>query len=565
VKVDDRAFDARRVLWLISAAKNALKKATVKTARKVSRGKRGVVTEGAGDDYDLVAAEVMPRYEEALRGQRAVDFDDLIVLPTRMLKEDRTLRARWQARFDHILVDEYQDTNRCQLELLKLLAGEKQNVCAVGDDDQAIYGWRGAEVKNILQFDRHFEGAKEIALTQNYRSTGHVLACANAVIGKNPARKEKRLWTEAGEGARVVTAALPTAEDEARFVAARITDLRREGRKLSEIAVLYRLNAQSQPVEEALREVGIDYDVKGGPAFFDRSEVKDVLAYLKACTFEDDDVSLSRIVNVPARGIGDGSMAKVHDHAVKKGIGLFAAMNEAASIEGLPRGAPERIAAFVSLRERYAGRFAKGGLAEAAKSLITEVDLYSHVRMSVASAEAGSRKVEAVDQVLRSLESYERRESRPSLAGYLNRLALDTREEEPGEQSGVALMTLHAAKGLEFPCVFLVGCEEDLLPCAGIQGEARDLAEERRLAYVGITRARERLWMTRAVTRSRRGRIDPRTPSRFLGDLPPASVELHDPTAAPPSPEEVTARSSDVLAALKARLAQQKGGSGLAP
>jgi DNA helicase-2/ATP-dependent DNA helicase PcrA len=555
VKVDDRAFDPRRVLWLISKTKNALEKRIA--VRGAGDGAAGA--QHPSDDYDLVAAEVYPRYEQALRAQRTVDFDDLIAKPVELLRAHAAVREKCQARFRYLLVDEYQDTNRCQLELLKLLAGERRNVCAVGDDDQAIYGWRGAEVKNILRFDRHFPGAREVRLEQNYRSTGRILACANGVIGKNPSRKEKRLWTSAGDGPKVRLVDLPDDEEEARFVAAEIVRARAEGRPASQFAVLYRLNAQSRPVEEALREASVPYQVHGGPAFFDRAEVRDALAYLKVCTGPGDEVSLARIVNVPARGIGDATLEKVHAWAVEQGTPLFEALSRAAEIPDLPRGAPDRILAFVDLIRRHGARFEEGGpgrVAQAARELIAEVDLMGHARASVQSLEAGLRKVEAIEGVLRSLESFERRERRPSLRVWLNRLSLDTRDEEPGAGEGVTLMSLHAAKGLEFPVVFLIGCEEDLLPCAGIQGEARDLDEERRLAYVGITRARELLHLTRASTRTKRGKLLPRTPSRFLSDLPPEAVERYTPGAAPEKPDEVAARSSEVLASLRQRLAR---------
>jgi DNA helicase-2/ATP-dependent DNA helicase PcrA len=542
VNVDDRAFDARRVLFRISAAKNAL-------AQRIA-----VRPAGQGDDYDLVAAEAFPRYEAALRAQRAVDFDDLIARPVALLRSDEALRARWQARFRWLLVDEYQDTNRCQLELLKLLAGERRNVCAVGDDDQAIYGWRGAEVKNILRFDRHFPGAKEVRLEQNYRSTGNVLACANAVIARNADRKAKRLWTSAGAGERVRVAALETEEDEARFVAEEISRLRGEGRALGDVAVLYRLNAQSRPIEEALREIGAPYRVHGGPAFFDRAEVRDLLAYLKLCASADDEVSLARVVNVPARGIGDASLERLHRWAGSAGLGLFEALERAAEAPGLPRGAAERMAEFAALVRRFQLAFRAGPLGETARRLVAEVDLYAHARAGVKSADAGARRVDALDGLLRSLESWERRTARrPTLPAWLARLALDSREEEDPEAAhGVTLMTLHAAKGLEFPVVFLVGLEEDLLPCAGIQGDARDLDEERRLAYVGITRARERLYLTRAATRVKRGKALARTPSRFLADLPEGAWEAHD--AAAPAPRDAADRSAEVLDALRARL-----------
>jgi DNA helicase-2/ATP-dependent DNA helicase PcrA len=547
VKVDDRAFDARRVLFMISAAKNAL-------AKRIH-----VRPEGQGDDYDLVAAEVFPRYQAALRAQRAVDFDDLIALPVELLRGDAALRARYQARFGHLLVDEYQDTNRCQLELLKLLAGDAMNVCAVGDDDQAIYGWRGAEVKNILRFERHFPGAKEVRLEQNYRSTGRILACANGVIAKNPQRKAKRLWTAAGEGEPIRVASFESEEEEAAAVAEAIARGRSEGRALSDFAVLYRLNAQSRPLEEALRERGVPHRVHGGPAFFDRAEVKDLLAYLKVAVEPRDEVSLSRIVNVPPRGIGDASLTRVHAWATEHRLPLFEALRRAGEVEGLPGGAAERMVAFVDLVERYAAAFEREPVAEVARRLAAEVDLQGHARASVKGIDAGRRKVEALDGVLRSLEGWAQRTGkRPTLRNYLAKLALDSREEEADDGAGVALMTLHAAKGLEFPVVFLVGMEEDLLPCAGIQGAARDLDEERRLAYVGITRARERLVLTRARARMKRGKALPRTPSRFLQDLPEGAFVAWDPAKDLQPAEQVAATSSEVLAALKARFAAAK-------
>ncbi len=543
VKVDDRAFDAHRVLAIVSRAKNEGKK-------------RIRPKEGQGDDYDLVASEVYPRYERALAAQRAVDFDDLIARPVALLASDGALRKRYARRFRHVLVDEYQDTNAAQLELLKLLAGEDRNVCAVGDDDQAIYGWRGAEVRNILRFERHFPGAKEVRLEQNYRSTGHILACANAIIARNADRRPKRLFTAAGEGDKVRVVALPSDEDEARFVAEEIARLRREGRPFGDLAVLYRLNAQSRPIEEALREASVPHTVHGGPAFFDRSEVRDLLAYLKVCVVPHDEVSLARIVNVPARGIGDASLERVHAWAVERGVHLFDALARAAEVPDLPRGAAERMGAFVALVEKHRARFGEGRPAYAARALVAEVDLYGHARSSVQSFEAGQRKVDAIEGILRSLDAFEQRTARPSVATWLQRLALDSRaEEDPAAGDGVALMTLHAAKGLEFPVVFLVGAEEDFLPCAGIQGEARDLDEERRLAYVGVTRARERLYLTRAAARTRRGKVQPRTPSRFLDDLPAEAHEKVDPAAAQEAPEDVAAYAASVLAKLREKLA----------
>jgi DNA helicase-2/ATP-dependent DNA helicase PcrA len=551
VSVDDRRFDAQRVLALVSRAKNAGKKRIVPRPA------------GQGDDYDLAAAEILPRYQRALRARQAVDFDDLVALPVALLAGDAGLRARWAGRFRALLVDEYQDTNAAQLELLRLLAGERRNVCAVGDDDQAIYGWRGAEVKNILRFERHFPGARVVRLEQNYRSTGSILACANGVIAKNPRRRPKRLWTEAGEGAPVRVVALPTEEEEARFVASEIARLRGEGRPLSHFAVLYRLNAQSRPVEEALREARMPYVVHGGPAFFDRAEVRDLLAYLKVCAAPEDEISLARIVNVPARGIGDVSLERLQAWAAERGIALLEALGRAGEVPDLPRGAAERMAGLAALLDRYRARFAHEDPAGTARALVAEVDLLAHARGTVRSVEAGTRKVEALEGLLRSLEAHGRSGRRATLASFLERLALDSRtEEDPAAGDGVSLLTLHAAKGLEFPVVFLLGLEEDLLPAAAMQGEARDLEEERRLAYVGITRARERLTLTRVEARIRRGKLLPRTPSRFLDDLPPGAHERVDPSTLDAPPGEVAAHTASVMAAIRARLGGGLPGTG---
>ncbi len=322
------------------------------------------------------------------------------------------------------------------------------------------------------------------------------------------------------------------------------------------MAVLYRLNAQSRPLEEALREASLPYEVRGGPAFFDRSEVRDLLAYLKVCARPEDEVSLSRIVNVPARGLGDASVERLHQFALAEKVPLIGALHRAAEVPDLPRGAAERATAFAGLVDSYRTAFQRGPIAEAARRLVAEVDLHAHARAGVRSAEAAQRRVEAIESTLRSMEGWAGRTARrPTLENYLAKLALDSREEEEAPGEGVTLMTLHAAKGLEFPVVFLVGVEEDLLPSAGIQGGAPDLEEERRLAYVGITRARERLFLTRAAARQKRGKLVPRTPSRFLQDLPAESFVLYDPAKESDAPEEVDSRAADVVAALRARLA----------
>jgi DNA helicase-2/ATP-dependent DNA helicase PcrA len=553
-KVDDRAFDARKVLTLISKAKNSGRPPEPKP-------------EGMGDDYDLVTHLVYPAYQLALKAQGSVDFDDLLVLPARLLREHEDLKHKYTRRFRYLLVDEFQDTNLAQMDLLQLLAGDAKNVCAVGDDDQAIYSWRGAEVKNILQFDKHFPGTKEVRLEQNYRSTQTVLDAANAVIEKNPERKAKKMWTERQGGERIRVVKCPNEEEEARYVAREIEKHIAHGIPADEIAVLYRTNGQSRPVEESLREKGIPYEVVGGSEFFDRREVKDVIAYFKVIANPKDEVSLLRIVNVPARGIGDVTMERLHGHARADGVTLWEAMERSAKYEDLPAGAAGKVGEFLRLIEKYRGLFEGGNLAHVTRNLLEEIGFKEAARSMALSASSADKKLKSVDQVLNSLEAFEKREGpKASLLTYLNRLSLDTRQEEeevPGGNRRVTLMTVHAAKGLEYRLVFFIGLEEDLMPHKGMQGEPQNLDEERRLCYVGITRAKELLYLTRAAIRVKRGKDVPCTPSRFLEDLPASAVELIDleaPRVGPPTEQE-----KNFFANLKDRFKAKGAGGGPAP
>jgi DNA helicase-2/ATP-dependent DNA helicase PcrA len=513
-RIDDRKFDLWRVLSLISRAKG---EGTVPVPK----------AEGLGDDYDLAASVAFERYQRSLRAMGMVDFDDLIALPVKLLEEDAALRRQTQALHRHLLIDEYQDTSAGQLRFLKLLAGEAKNLCAVGDDDQSIYGWRGAVVQNLLGFERHFPGAKEIRLTQNYRSTGAILKCANAVIQENPARKPKELWTDRGDGEPVQLVALPGEDEEAHFVVERIAELRAQGRLLDQIAVLFRTNAQSRAFEEQLRAAVIPYDVVGGPAFFDRKDVKDLLAYLKLIANPDDEVAFLRIANVPPRGLGEATMEKLQTKALQSGGSIMAvARGDLAELGP----AADRLRDFLALLGELQALFKGKGLGAAARALVERIKLREAAKASIDSPVAGQRRADAIEAVCQGLDAYQTSDRRASLAGYLARLALDGRGEEaaPGDGGRVVLMTLHSAKGLEFPVVFLVGLEEDLLPHGGMQGQPRDLEEERRLCYVGITRAREQLTLTRASARQRRGQTVPRTPSRFLEALPPEQVRVID-------------------------------------
>ncbi|MBM7114680.1 ATP-dependent helicase [Archangium primigenium] len=550
-RIDDREFDPRKVLGLISKAKNA-----GKTPEPLG--------EGLGDDYDLIAHMVYEAYQLSLKAQGSVDFDDLLILPTRLLREHEDLRQKYTARFRYLLVDEFQDTNQAQLNLLKLLAsGETRNVCAVGDDDQCIYSWRGAEVRNILSYDSYFPGGKEVRLEQNYRSTQTVLDAANAVIGKNPERKAKQMWSERKGGERLRVVSAPTEEDEARYVAQEISRLVAEGVPMDEIAVLYRVNGQAHPVEEALREKNLRYEVLSGSEFFDRREVKDVVAYFKLIANPRDETSLLRIINVPARGIGDVTMERLVAHARRDSVSLWGAMERSEGYADLPAGAALKVREFQRLVERYRETYEHGNLAQVTRQLLEEIGYKDDAKSLTSSQASAERKLASIDFVINSLENFEKREGpKASLLTYLNRLSLDTRQEEevPGANKAITLMTIHASKGLEYRVVFFIGMEEELMPHKGMQGEAQNLEEERRLCYVGITRAKERLYLTRSAMRVKRGKEVPRTPSRFLEDIPPELVEVVDldaPRKGPPTEQE-----QNFFANLKARFKAPQAGGG---
>ena len=551
--VDDKTFDPRKILTLISRAKNS----GIEPQPKA---------EGLGDDTDLVAHLVFPLYQLALKAQGAVDFDDLLVFPSKIFSEFPEVKKSFVERFRYVMVDEYQDTNRAQLDLLRHLASEHQNVCVVGDDDQCIYSWRGAEVRNILDFEKLFPGAKEVRLQQNYRSNQTILDAANSVIEKNPERRPKRMWTDVLGGPKIQIVTAGSEEEEARYVAAEVKRALSEGHSADEIAILYRVNGQSRFIEEFLREKEVRYEVVGGSEFFDRREVKDVIAYFKVLANPKDEMSLLRIVNVPARGIGDVTMERITAWASANDVPLWKAIEQVNEVPELPKGAPQKVTEFVELLRKYRSQFSKGNLAQVTRELLNEIDFVGVARSQAVTAASGDRKAKGIAQIIFSLEAYEKREGKKaSLLTYLNRLALDTREEEdePQHSQGrVTLMTLHGAKGLEWKLVFMVGLEEDLLPHGGMPGELPNPQEERRLCYVGMTRARERLVMTRASTRIKRGKEVPRTPSRFLADIPDDLAELVDLSAPPPGPP--TDKEVNFFANLREKLKAAKPPGGAA-
>ncbi len=551
----DRAYDAQAVLARISNAKSAFLSAADLPVRE-------------GDAYDDVVKTILPRYSEALSRYRAFDFDDLVCEVVRLWAARKDILAKWQGQFLHVLVDEYQDTNRAQLELLRLLCGHRRNIAAVGDDDQAIYGWRGADVRNILDFEEHFSGARVIKLEQNYRSTRPILAIANAVIAKRAdARWRKELFTEHAGGAPVRLVVAGTPDEEAAWVAREVRRLiREEGKRPSDVAVLYRSNGQSRALEEALREQGVAHRVVGGAQFFERKEVKDVLAYLKLALNLADEISLRRVINYPARGIGETTLERLVTHAFARGWSLWQAVERADALDDIPSAAREGCRSL----ERIVGE-ARRSLSgtqppnEVARALVERVGIKAEIDGSSPSSDAAAKRWASVEGVLATLARRDAREG-PGGAGlgaFLQLLTLDLQSdaEDPGDV--VTLSTLHGSKGLEYGSVFLIGCEEGYLPHARTLDSrvtdaeapgsgAASLEEERRLFYVGVTRARERLVLSRARARVLRGKATPRTPSRFLLDIPPELLEEQEVRhEAPTTAREAAGHAEAILAMLR--------------
>ena len=560
VKLDDRRFDPKAILFRISRAKNAFV-APEEFAQKSADSEH---------EYDQITARIYPRYQAALRGFHAVDFDDLIIETVRLLDRDETVRERWQRRFRYVMVDEYQDTNKSQLLLVRHLVALHNNLCVVGDDDQSIYAWRGAESGNILDFEQHFAGARRITLDENYRSTPRILDAANAVISHNARRHDKRLFTTRPTGDKLQLVVAPDPDAEARFVAEEIDLLReRRGFKASDCAVLYRSNVQSRPFEEAFRAQHINYRMIGGQSFYDRKEVKDAIAYLRTSLQPRDEIALRRIINYPARGIGETTLDRLSARASERKMTLWEVLRHVDLVDGVgPRGR-EAVTKFVALIDQHRPAIERGrNVVEGARALCDAAGLRDDLRAGAVSPAAAQRRIDNLEGFFGALDAWEQRtvdSEGKKLTNYLQLLSLSTSGDDDDARAGeqATLVTLHGAKGLEFPVVFLVGLEEELLPhrrTLAPQGpdagdENPDLSEERRLLYVGITRARERLYLTRC--RERQGRdarsqAVPRSPSRFLAEVPSELCEARDleaPAALDAADEEAFAR--DMLARLR--------------
>jgi DNA helicase-2/ATP-dependent DNA helicase PcrA len=552
-----KRLDAAAIMTRISNAKNAFLSPEDFAARE-------------GDEYDEMTKLVYPKYQSALRGFRAFDFDDLVCEVARIWKERPDVLDRWQKEYLYLLVDEYQDTNRAQLELLTLLAARHKNICVVGDDDQSIYAWRGADVRNILDFEHHFPGAKVVKLEQNYRSAAPILAVANAVISKRADSKyKKQLFTDKPGGKKVRLGAAVSPEAEAMYVAKELRRRQSEGKRPKDMAILYRSNGQAKLLEESLREQGVPYRMIGGQQFFERKEVKDLLAYLKIALNRADEISLRRIVNYPPRGIGDTSLERLAQHALAKGWSLWQAIERVDGLDDISSNAREGC----KVLEKTIGQVRKRLLVERAKAsevareLCEEVGLRKDIDSTSPSPNAASRRWGNVEALFGTLT---RRETRVEAAGgdvsaerdlmaFLHSLTLQMSEEEEDPGNAVTLSTLHGSKGLEFDVVYLIGCEEGLIPhsrtldARATDATVQDIEEERRLFYVGVTRAREELELLRCKARVMRGKPMPRTPCRFLMDIPEELVEPFEiKDAAPMELAEAEQRANDLLAMLGA-------------
>ncbi|MDW7645041.1 MAG: UvrD-helicase domain-containing protein [Desulfuromonadales bacterium] len=528
-----KKFDADRVLWLISDAKNRL----VAPQDFVGRFQ---------DEYAWVAAEIYPRYQRALKAFNAIDFDDIIMLAVTLLQNYPEVLAKYQERFRYILVDEYQDTNAAQYLLLRLLSGKYRNLCVVGDDDQSIYGWRGADLGNILEFEKDFAGTTLIKLEQNYRSSGTILSAANAVIRHNAKRKEKALWTAGDSGRQIELICCEDEEDEARMVMERIHAERfRLNLEYRDFAILYRTNVQSRAFEEQLRYENIPYVLIGGQQFFDRKEVKDAVAYLRVLVNPRDEVNLLRILNYPRRGIGETSADRLIRFSAEHNRPLWDVLEAPGAVEELGEKVVEAVGAFVALMDGYRQRFARGRrLAEIARQFFAEIKLEDEIYRQTEDPAKARRRADNVEEVVNAMASYEEREEKPSLAGFLEKVSL-LDDEHPGRndkeaklaRNAVTLMSLHSSKGLEYPVVFLVGLEEEYLPHKKSIHETFDVDEERRLCYVGITRAQKHLVLLHAKQRKKYGKLLPRLPSRFLQEIPADLMEKQQSEGQPNLPE----------------------------
>ena len=510
--INPKMYEPRRILSAISNGKNDLLTPDAFSA-------------SAASPFEKITAQVYQEYQKRLKNDQIMDFDDLIMQTLVLFKKAPTVLHYYQNKFRYLLVDEYQDTNQAQYELCHALAAQYKNICVVGDADQSIYGWRGANMENIMNFeqDYHDDGVQTVKLEQNYRSTGHILAAANAVIKNNRNRKAKKLWTDQGEGAKVTYYRAQSGDDEAHFIIAKIQEeVKEKKRSYHDFAVLYRTNAQSRTVEESFVKSNVPYQIVGGHKFYDRKEIMDIMAYLKLVANPSDSMSFNRIINTPKRGIGPVSVRRFMDFARDNNLSILKAFDHI-SMSGLTARAGARLSDF-GAKLRDAINFAKDHTVTGLTEKILQDFGYTAALKAEHTIEAETR-LENLDEFLsvtkRFDDEYEENDdAENALSDFLAEVSLLSDQDDlANNDDQVALMTLHAAKGLEFPVVFLVGMEDGLFPLSRALMEDDQLEEERRLAYVGITRAKRELFLTNAYSRMMYGRMQNNPPSRFLAEI----------------------------------------------
>ncbi len=531
MNLDIKQVKPQAISWLISAAKNDLV-----TPENFSYHYTGYIED--------IAGEVYAKYQKQLKDQNSVDFGDLIYLPARLMLDNAQMTEKYQNMYKYLLIDEYQDTNKAQYTLSKVLSEKHRNICVVGDDDQGIYGWRGADIQNILSFEKDFPEVKVVKLEQNYRSVANVIHAAVSVIQQNSSRAEKTLWTDKADGEKIVIYQARDPEDEAQYVVDELISFKNSGRRLGDAAILYRTNFQSRTIEEALLRRGISYKLVGGFRFYERKEIKDIISYLRFVHNIKDDLSVSRVLNIPTRKVGPKSVADIYAIARQAGVSIGEALvggyihsNEIQNSGILEEGVLEKIAGVTDLLRKFSnlcdvfGEIYVNCKDMNALSAISEImEIIRYETFIDDGTEAAQSRLENLTELKNVAASYVAKSEDNSLALFLQEITLIEQEQDKNKKTGgdsVTLMTMHSSKGLEFPAVFIVGMEEGIFPHSRSFTDNKGLEEERRLCYVGITRARERLWLTFSEGRNQMGGYSSQIPSRFLAEIPQDLCEYY--------------------------------------
>jgi DNA helicase II / ATP-dependent DNA helicase PcrA len=511
LNLDEKIFQPKDMLYKIGSLKDIL------------MDEDTFYRQNANDFKNKRIAEIYKLFQKKLRTNNALDFNDIIMKTVILFKNHPDVLEHYQRKFRYVLVDEYQDTNKAQYELVNLIAKAHRNLCVVGDDDQSIYGWRGADISNILDFEEDYPNVKTVKLEQNYRCTKNILEAANYVIANNEKRKKKRLWTENCQGENIKFYRADSDRDESGFIVNQIVKQVNEGSSFRDFAILYRTNAMSRILEEGFVTTGIPYKVVGGLKFYDRKEVKDILAYLKVINNPLDSISLERIVNTPRRGIGDASIEKVKEYALRKDVSMYSAMLELDNIEDLTKRAANSLDKFISLMNYFIVSRENTKVSDLINEILEKTGYLKELK-DENTPESKSR-IENLEELYSAAVEFEENYEDKSLSMFLERVALVSDQDQISEHGGVTLMTLHTAKGLEFPVVFIAGFEDGIFPHFSAREDYEEMEEERRLCYVGITRAKEHLYLTCAKQRLMFGRTMVNQISPFLEEIPEGLVQ----------------------------------------